>query len=66
MNSLFGLHFHSSLVSIMNSKFMNLGINSLGGAIMIDTSNLSLSNSTFQNNKALEGGAVYLSSSKPS
>ena len=53
----------SDIQSISNSEFMYLGGSNLhkGGAVYIQDSNTTISNSKFANNTAVSGGAIYFS-----
>ena len=53
----------SNIQSVINSNFMNIGgTNSFkGGALYILNSNLTIDNTSFINNTAVDGGAIYYS-----
>ena len=53
----------SNIQSVINSNFMNIGgTNSFkGGALYILNSNLTIDNTSFVNNTAVDGGAIYYS-----
>lgn len=57
-----GVYIDESTVTLLtNSNFERLGGTDFkhGGAIIIDNSNVTISNSSFSSNSAIEGGAIY-------
>lgn len=61
INSIQGIEIYNSFVQISLTNFDSLGNNNIkGGALSLMNSDLSLTTSSFANNYAHEGGAVFL------